>query len=212
MRDNQRFVAFAAYKPFRRILSIYDMANFQSQDSHTAARNVCRAIGFSVLTFCITVLILADAWHCYVKRSDFRDIALPIAVLISSPALAITYLSIGMKKHQMDGVFCALNKMVAERKTLRPLLYWSRFFFHSYSCYYIILMLLNGNFAGLRSPASHARYETLERRFVSYVALGTTGSILTTTTFSIMPASNPLSYMIFGHPQPQQWQSMAGFT
>lgn len=136
MLGNQRFVAFAAYKPFRRILSIYDMVNFQSQDSHIAARNICRAICFSVLIFCITVLILADAWHCYVKRSDFRDIALPIAVLISSPALAITYLAIGMKKHQMDGVFCALNEMIKKRKALRPLLYRSRFFFHSFSCYY----------------------------------------------------------------------------
>lgn len=115
MTDYRLSAVFSAFQPLLRILTVYKWENFQAPRSHRS-RNVCRAAVVSLFAFSSIVLILSDAWHCYSRQFDFRESALPIAILFSAPALAIAYISVGMKGGMINEVIDHLNEIVSKRK------------------------------------------------------------------------------------------------
>lgn len=112
-KSDRKITAFAAFKPFVRILRLYKWEHFRNPDR----RIIAQAIGFSILIFCLNAFVLTVAWHCYRHNFDVRQIALQIAILITLPTAAITYVSIGMKRKLVDNVIGNLNEIVNKRKT-----------------------------------------------------------------------------------------------
>lgn len=199
MADYRQSVAFSAFQPFLRILTVYKWENFQAPGSHRS-RNVCRAAVVSLFAFSSIMLILSDAWHCYSHQFDFRESALPIAILFSAPALAIAYISIGMKGGMIIEVIDHLNEIVSKRNALIRTYHCNRRDSHSI-----------GSNKLSHDATAYARYGDLDKRYAAYASI-----LIKYYMWNLIPlfgvsALVPVSYLICGYPQPQHWSPLLGF-
>lgn len=116
MKIGRTITAFAAYQPFLRILTVYEWTHA----GNPGRQIVVKAIGLSILIFSLIIFIVSDVWYCYSNSFEgFRQSALPMAVLASSPALFIAYISVGMQRHLMDTVIGQLNAIISKRNARR---------------------------------------------------------------------------------------------
>lgn len=116
MANQQSVFVFATFKPLQRILTIYDWKNFQSQDRPVLIRHIRNAIVVALLLLNFLLGAYADISFCLDNNLDLNKIALPAAILITSPQIIVSYIAITVKSDLVNEVIGNLKEMVKKRK------------------------------------------------------------------------------------------------
>lgn len=198
---------FRAYKPILHIVTIFDMKNFRIANNRILIRNICQAIAISMMVLALIVAILCDIWYCMDNNFNVPEIALPFGVLINLAQLAITYISIRMKSGLVDEVISRLEKEITKRKysvghinQLSSIDACIRF----YTQY---LIFIGCELASKRT----AHYERLEDRFAFFISTMFKVAIVDSFLFFGVAFFVPISYAIFGYPEPDHWARVYEF-
>lgn len=109
-------IALDSFRPFLRILHIYDSANFQHSDRRIVSRNICHGIAVTTILCCFALAMLGTAWYCVHFAFDLSVVAVQIGLLINANQFAITYISFMLKKHRVDEVFGILAETISKRE------------------------------------------------------------------------------------------------
>lgn len=189
-------ISFFAYKPVFHIFSIFDLKNFQNQEWRSLTRNICKAMIFSIIILAFIVALLTDSWYCMDHNFNVVDFALAFGVLINSSQLAITYISIQMKINLVDEVIDALEKVLIKRKCSSPLIFIDEYFSTDVGIFPTGCELASKRIA---------HYELLEKRFTVYISVAAKMLIGINLLCCAVTFLIPVSYTIFGYPQPDQW-------
>lgn len=115
MGNEQRIDAFGAFRPFIRLLNIFDSANYQHSDQRLVIRNVCHASVFAILIFGLALSVVSDAWFCISVKLDLGVAALQLGLLINCGQFAITYISIRWRLQLINETIRNLNRMTNSR-------------------------------------------------------------------------------------------------
>lgn len=114
MESQQTITVLQAYQPLLRMLTIYNLKNFQNPEQRF--RQICLAIGFTIVIGGLFVLIFGDAWYCVSYKFDLNEIALPFAIMISATQMTITYIAIEIKYQQLEETIARLNNTINRSK------------------------------------------------------------------------------------------------
>lgn len=105
-----------AYRPFIRIVQLYNMKNFQGDDRRIVTRNLCETIGFTVLLSSMLVVLIS-------AFSAFMDIGMnliglshPLSIWLCVAQLFLTYMVLLTKRQQIIYTIDKLQGMIAKRK------------------------------------------------------------------------------------------------
>lgn len=112
MEKNRKFGIFDSYRPFLRILTVFESKNFQSSYRN---RNICLAISFISIVMGLLVLIFGDLWYCIGVGLDTELLAWPFAIMISAVQMSITYTAFGIKYLQLEQTINSLKATIDKR-------------------------------------------------------------------------------------------------
>lgn len=98
MKNHSKTVILRVFWPLYRLLSIYDIANFNHGDLCTTLWNISKAISFSALIFSMMVAWASELVHCIQHSFHLSEMALQLAMMINLTSITITYVAIGMNK------------------------------------------------------------------------------------------------------------------
>lgn len=127
MGSNGERIVLTAFRPFYRMLFIYDRTNFQQANPNAILWNVCKAFIFSALAFSLFVAWLGELVHCARHSFDLSVIALQLALMINLTSITITYVAFAMKKQLIGTV---LDRLQA---TVNQSMIWA-YVFQAHSC------------------------------------------------------------------------------
>lgn len=117
MASDGNIGAFDAYRPYLQHMDIFNAANFRHHCSRRIIlRNVCHAAASATLMLGSVLAMLSDAFYCISWHFDLRQVALPLAMLINSNQIAITYVTVWTKMHRVNGAIASLNEIIDKRK------------------------------------------------------------------------------------------------
>lgn len=116
MERIKKVTVFAAFKPFFHIFTIFDLKNFRNQERRILLRHICQATTISMMVLAFIVAIWSDALYCITQKFIVVQIALAFGILINSIQLAITYISIQVKRDLVDEVIARLEKVIIHRE------------------------------------------------------------------------------------------------
>lgn len=193
-------ISFFAYKPVFHIFSIFDLKNFQNQEWRSLTRNICKAMIFSIIILAFIVALLTDAWYCMDHNFNVADFALAFGVLVNTSQYTITYISIQMKRNLVDEVIDTLEKVLIKRKCSTPLIFIGEYF-STDSRHFYLTHPTGCEFA----PKRIEHYDLLENRFTVIISVGAKISIGINFLCCAVTFLVPVSYAIFGYPQPDPW-------
>lgn len=114
--NEHKVAAFAAFKPFFHILSIYDWKNLQNSNRRIAFKHRCQAIAVFVAEICYFIVLVSGACLCMETDFNVTECATQIGLLINSTQLAITYMSIRLRKDHVNEVIININEVVLKRE------------------------------------------------------------------------------------------------
>lgn len=114
--DRTKLAPFAAFRPFRYILHIYDVANFGHADRRIVFRNKCLAVVFATMAFCFVVAIGCAIWNIVGIGFALSDIAMPLGILTTSIMFASIYTTYKWKLQLIDGVIDDLVGLIDKRE------------------------------------------------------------------------------------------------
>lgn len=114
MKSVEKVAAFSAYAPILHIFRIFDLDNFRNKELLILIHNIGQAIAFAIIALAFIVAIVCDVWYCMDHK--FTEHALPFALLINFPQLAVTYTSIRLNINLVDEVIVKLKQVIRKRK------------------------------------------------------------------------------------------------
>lgn len=237
MGNEQRIDAFSAFRPFIRLLNIFDSANYQNSDQRLVIRNVCHASVFAILIFSLALTLVSDAWFCIGVKFDLSVSVLQLGLLINASQFAVTYISIRWRVQLINETIRNLNRMTNKRGCFSNLTCsdimrcWLRV---NVTKLILARALAKRNHASIEQKLRFPRrdfskmcallstgskiseslftsYEQLEERFFAWTKTTIKFSSCMITFVFVIPAMVPVAYVMFGTPPPHQWTTVYGF-
>lgn len=116
MRFKRKIDAFGAFRPFLRLLTIFDLANFRHSDRRVVLRNIFRAIVCAIIILCHEFLIMSNGWFCISHHFILREVAFKFGLYINATQFAITFVAFRWKIRMIYDTIDDLNGIVNMRK------------------------------------------------------------------------------------------------
>lgn len=108
-------VVLRAYRPFVRILTIYNLKNFTNQSRRILFRNICLAILFTLTHIGCTLSTLSDVWYCHHHAWDLNVISLPFSLLLTVSQVTFSYISLVLNNRLVEEVIDCLQTVIDKR-------------------------------------------------------------------------------------------------
>lgn len=115
MSDVASITVLRAFKPFYRMLTVYNSANFRNADKRTIFCNLWRATVATILIGSLAFATIVAVWYFFQNEFQLRIIAMPFATNITTYQINITYISMRLKLQQIDQVIASLNETINQR-------------------------------------------------------------------------------------------------
>lgn len=195
----QQIAVFGAFRPFLRILTVYNANNFRNKQHRF--KNICLAIACFIFLVNLLISVMAAIWHCIALKFDLGQAALPFALLINSVQMLITYISIEIKNKQIEATIAGLIATIHKRKPLKC-------HFQSISAQFNTYAIFSIGSGCRLSAETRFGYNKLEQKFARIVSFIVNFCILVNVVFFTASAMIPVFYAIFNYPQPHQWRTM----
>lgn len=101
------------FEPFLGVLMSNNADNFENPEQRP--RSIAKVTIVWSLLVCYIMTIAMDLWYCYAFEFDLRIIAFPIAIVINSVQLVLTYASLWRNNERMRQTINTLSEMVDKR-------------------------------------------------------------------------------------------------
>lgn len=127
MENSDEIVILRAYRPFLTFLSVFKLDNFRCIDRCILLRNVCRAIGCSVIIAVTVTFVLTDLFVSYKHNFELDKIIQQLSFVVIGITLPLIYAIMFWNTQRIVDILDDLHGIVVESKAyfFIPFLYSS---------------------------------------------------------------------------------------
>lgn len=105
-----------AYRPFARILRLYNPANFNTTGKSTRFRNISKAIGFAILLMSLSLIMVSGYRFCVDQNFNVMDISLAMPIILCAFQMVLTYFSLMLENHELGKIVERLQVTIDKRE------------------------------------------------------------------------------------------------
>lgn len=195
MPTSQRIRVLEKYQPFARLLAVFNIDNFVTIDRHL----LLQAASMSTLLVSLSMGFCFAGWSSIFQQTEWSERAFKFAAALSLMQQFVIYVLLARNNRQITGALEQLQQLVDERKI-------SIFFHFRNACKSLCLILGQG-----LPSQSRSIYEQVEQQYsltLNRVKKFLVAAIIITYG---LPLAQPLSYVLFSHPDPNEWELPNGF-
>lgn len=116
-----RIQVMKAFKPYMRILRIYDTDNYHGHDFRTIIGNIIFAIMISFFTMVsFPIIIVCGVWLCVDLDFDLNKISSTAPITIHTLQYLLVYISFTLRNTEIQDTINRLQSIVNRRKLKLP--------------------------------------------------------------------------------------------
>lgn len=116
VENTGEIVILRAFRPLLTLLTVYKWHNFRNKSCGLLMRNICRAIGITILFSSYAVLFLSsELMVCVKEKFDLDVIAQPLSFLLGGCQVQYIYFSILWKSAEVTKVLDRLHEIIKKR-------------------------------------------------------------------------------------------------
>lgn len=200
-KTRSKMQVLRAYRPIARTLTTYNLDNFtggKSKSRRTIGWNVVTAIGCTVSFVLIAGLALINARFGCDATMKWRVRAYHFVIMLCLTHQLLIFVATTRSSRRMLDTLDQLQRSVDGRKCFS-----SKKF--TFSIQIVWFDISDSTQQGLAIERSNAIYEQIEPRYRTYFNKANVGLCVTIASMYLDPLRQPISYAIFGHPEPSEW-------
>lgn len=115
MSSNKEIHVFESFRPFLRILQVYNSNNIPVNRMEKFYQ-IVKIIGFSFLVLLCLTIIAFGVWFCVIFDFRFDKAAQPIAVLLYSAQLLCMYSALIIQNRRINAIVDRMHDLINQRK------------------------------------------------------------------------------------------------
>lgn len=195
------------FRPFTRILCVYNWENFNNSNKLIVLRNIFQVIGFTILFISLSLIMVSGYWFCVDKQFDMTDISLAVPIIFCAFQMVVTYVSLMSKNRGIIRALDNLQCVIGEREYFLFLPYRTAFLQASTN-YVSSHFLSKGCINSAKSMENYMELEKVHTKITSIIFKTT---MMINNFLCLLDALLPISYLIFNQPDPDHWMTVLGF-
>lgn len=114
--NDAKIQVLVKYRPFARILSVYNAENFRNPNKSIVLSNIGQAIGFTVLVISLSLIMVSGYWFCVDNKFNVQDISLAVPIIFCAFQMVLTYVSLMLENRIVSRTMDNLQLIIEERE------------------------------------------------------------------------------------------------
>lgn len=116
MEKRKKVVVLGAFQKYLRLLKVYNSENFKKTDENQFVRNVCIAVGATIVIGLIPIVVYLGIWYIFDSGATLRIIVIAMPVIISIVQLLISLIALISENRGISEMIERIQTITNERK------------------------------------------------------------------------------------------------
>lgn len=116
MEKRKKVVVLGAFQKYLRLLKVYNSENFKKTDENQFVRNVCIAVGATIVIGLIPIVVYLGIWYIFDNGATLQIIVIAMPIIISILQLIIALFAMISENRVISETIERIKNVTTKRK------------------------------------------------------------------------------------------------